>query len=474
MAYYHIDRTQRLIQSLGFLGESSNRDEPIAVHPHFYNQCNAFYSPFNAGLHFGDGGMGCPPDAAEDASIVVHEYGHALQDDAAPGWGLSAIPLQVEQARAIGEGFSDYLAGAVLGDTCIGGWGLVSGACLRTLDNDQVFPADFEACPDKPDGTEEEHCAGLIWGGALWDLAEALGGDDDARQLVLRLAVEANFYLAPTATFADNAAAVVQADVELYGGAHGATIESVFTARGITPAVTINDFAYYFLRLRHTFIGDLEVRLKVGTNIASPLCTELIWNHGGGSADDLLGYVSIAGSGCSAFFPPSESVPWHLEVKDTATGDIGTVAEFQLTMPDDSSRCVAPGVPLAIPDSSSAGVVATVDCTNQEVGQIFDMDGDGCSNIDELGSNPSLGGDRDPLDFWDFFEVSGDGLIDFNDALLILSLFGQGPGDLLYDPLFDRTAPDLAKPYRTAPAGDGIDFNDVLLNLSSFGHGCAP
>jgi hypothetical protein len=77
------------------------------------------------------------------------------------------------------------------------------------------------------------------------------------------------------------------------------------------------------------------------------------------------------------------------------------------------------------------------------------------------------------LDPWDFFEVSGDAMIDFNDTLLVLGSFGLGPGDPLYDPLLDRQAPDSEKPYLTAAAGDGIDFNDVLLNLGSFGHGCA-
>jgi uncharacterized repeat protein (TIGR01451 family) len=34
-----------------------------------------------------------------------------------------------------------------------------------------------------------------------------------------------------------------------------------------------------------------------------------------------------------------------------------------------------------------------------------DADGDGCSNEEELGSNPALGGQRDPSDPWDFYDV---------------------------------------------------------------------
>ena len=36
--------------------------------------------------------------------MIVHEYGHSVQDDQVPGFGTSL------EAGAIGEAFSDYLA----------------------------------------------------------------------------------------------------------------------------------------------------------------------------------------------------------------------------------------------------------------------------------------------------------------------------------------------------------------------------
>ena len=92
----------------------------------------------------------------------------------------------------------------------------------------------------------------------------------------------------------------------------------------------------------------------------------------------------------------------------------------------------------------------------------------------ELGADPLLGGDRNPADPWDFYDVTGDRRIDLNDTLLILEHFGHAhDGDVL-DPLLDRYAPDLAKPYRTASSTDGlgIDLTDALTNLASFGHDC--
>jgi hypothetical protein len=92
-----------------------------------------------------------------------------------------------------------------------------------------------------------------------------------------------------------------------------------------------------------------------------------------------------------------------------------------------------------------------------------------------LGTNPVFGGDRDPLDPWDFYDVTGDAAIDLADALLILDHFGHGPNDDPTDDLLDRYAPDPSKPYRTAEAlgtDVGIDLEDALLNLQSFGHKC--
>jgi hypothetical protein len=105
-----------------------------------------------------------------------------------------------------------------------------------------------------------------------------------------------------------------------------------------------------------------------------------------------------------------------------------------------------------------------------------DADGDGCSNAEELGNAANVGGQRDPLDSWDFFDVTGEGAIDLSDALTILNSFGLVPEDAEYNDGLDRVAPNAGKPWQTAPAaGDalGIDLQDALLNLQSFGHSCA-
>jgi hypothetical protein len=97
-------------------------------------------------------------------------------------------------------------------------------------------------------------------------------------------------------------------------------------------------------------------------------------------------------------------------------------------------------------------------------------DNDGCSDAEENGANPAHGGDRDPQDPWDFFDVTGDRTIDLADALAILSRFGL---PAVGNELFDRHVPNISESHRTAYAGNGIDLADVIANLQSFGHSCA-
>jgi hypothetical protein len=103
-----------------------------------------------------------------------------------------------------------------------------------------------------------------------------------------------------------------------------------------------------------------------------------------------------------------------------------------------------------------------------------DDDNDGCYDVDENGTMRELGGDRNSLDFWDFYDVTGDRAIDLSDALAILGLFGVEPDMPEYIDSYDRYSPNAPKPWRTAKSIDdfGIDLTDALTNLDSFGDGC--
>jgi glucose/arabinose dehydrogenase len=108
-----------------------------------------------------------------------------------------------------------------------------------------------------------------------------------------------------------------------------------------------------------------------------------------------------------------------------------------------------------------------------------DSDDDGCGDGTELGPQPTLGGDRNPLYFWDFFDVDDgsktgvlDGRVDLRDTLLILEHFGHNNDTDPIDATLDRAALNEAKPWQSSQATNGITLNDALANLAQFGHSC--
>ena len=181
--YASITGAQSLIQSLGFT-DANNRSIPVDVH--YYSLDNSFYSSADHALHFGDGGV----DDAEDADIVLHEYGHSIQDDQVPGFG-PGIRAAARSARASGLPGGDVLlnhGNATYQSTrryCVGDWDAVSynpfsganngSGCLRWTDGtDEGGGADIGEYCGSP---SEVHNDGRYWSAAMTCIFEGLGGN---------------------------------------------------------------------------------------------------------------------------------------------------------------------------------------------------------------------------------------------------------------------------------------------------------
>ena len=95
--YYHITAFQNYMQSIGVFG-ANQRVQELDAHG-LSGADNSHYVLSTMQIAYGDGGV----DDAEDADVVVHEYGHAIQHDIVPSWGGG-------DAGRMGEGFGDYLA----------------------------------------------------------------------------------------------------------------------------------------------------------------------------------------------------------------------------------------------------------------------------------------------------------------------------------------------------------------------------
>ncbi len=101
-----------------------------------------------------------------------------------------------------------------------------------------------------------------------------------------------------------------------------------------------------------------------------------------------------------------------------------------------------------------------------------DDDNDGCTDTEETGLDFNFGGERDPLLRWDFYDVTGDRVVDLTDTLDILAFFGDD-GVSPAANLRDRDALDPERLWAPHEANDGVDLTDAIINLASFGHDCS-
>jgi hypothetical protein len=219
MTYFHIDRAQRYIQDLGF-GRGGvrgiNKRTQRAVADAFRDD-NSYFSPLTRKIRYGSGGV----DDAEDADVIVHEYGHAIQDAQVRGFGYSY------QAGALGEGFGDYWAAVMSSrsrgtsnrdDVCIFEWDGVSwGRFVPAFNRNCGRRADGDKTRDQAEAScqFEIHCVGEFWSSALWDLRDVIGGR--AFDTIL---LSSQFMYATDERFDEAVGALIAADQALNGGAN--------------------------------------------------------------------------------------------------------------------------------------------------------------------------------------------------------------------------------------------------------------
>ena len=221
MAYYWITEAQKYIQSLGFgTTRPAVNKTSMRVRINQWGLDNSFATdhPRNE-LRFGKGGV----DDAEDAEVILHEYGHAIHFS-------QNFSFASEQAGAISEGFGDYWAVTVtnvLAPTpdapCVADWDSVSYTsttphCLRRVDRNLTYPKDLVG---------EVHADGRIWSRALWDIRVALG---HATADTIILQAQFDF---PGTDMPELARRMVATARLLYSSATADIVQAKFEERGI-------------------------------------------------------------------------------------------------------------------------------------------------------------------------------------------------------------------------------------------------
>ena len=199
MAYFWVNQAQEYLQSLGF-----GSTLPGIVHQPFdvkidqYGGDNSYQTDKPYRVRLGKGGV----DDAEDAEVIVHEYGHAVHASQVPGFGAS------EEAGSIGEAWGDYF-GVTVGLAADQQYGWPEAAdpsCPMDWDSTSYTDAphcirSFHTNMTVADKSGEVHHDGQIWSQALWEIRQgyvALGKTTAAWDTTL---IDSQFDYAPDTSF---------------------------------------------------------------------------------------------------------------------------------------------------------------------------------------------------------------------------------------------------------------------------------
>jgi hypothetical protein len=220
MCYYHVDAYQRYIQSLGFMNIMNGQ---LTVDPHGLNgQDNSHFVPQggNIRLGFGEGGV----DDAEDADVIVHEYGHALSYSAAPGTNGGT------ERTGLDEGIGDYIAASYSKGLYYALW-----KNIFTWDGHNEFWPGRSASTSMlyPPSTADLYLYGQIWATALMEIHDDIGRTAADRIFLESLSAhQLNMSLPQAATV------FLKSDSALYNGVHTAAIQRAFCNRNIWSGTT--------------------------------------------------------------------------------------------------------------------------------------------------------------------------------------------------------------------------------------------
>jgi zinc metalloprotease ZmpB len=224
--YYHLDTMQRYIQSLGY---TNLRNGPLKADPHGVNsQDNSHFVPagIDTRLGFGEGGV----DDAEDADVIIHEYGHALSDAGCPGCNAG------NERQGLDEGIGDYFAASYSRGISYTFW-----KNTFTWDgHNEFWPGRSASNPTMyPPGTSNIYVYGEIWASVLMELYPQIGKTNSDKVVLQSL-----YNNGASILLSDAALIIFDADTLLFNGAHHDAYQQAFCARGILSGTMMGQGCY--------------------------------------------------------------------------------------------------------------------------------------------------------------------------------------------------------------------------------------
>lgn len=217
--FYHITTFHTYIKSLGF---NTIMNYQIKIDTHALNdQDNSIFSPANfpPELFFGEGGV----DDAEDADVILHEYGHAISYSAAPGTNNGS------QRQALDEANGDFFASSY-------------SRFLNSYKWENVYSWDGhnEFWPGRTSKSNKHYPIDIvnnlysdaeIWSATMMEIWGDIG-----RQKIDELVIESMFGYFTNMSMTAAAHLLIQADSALNGGANYSPICYRLFNRGLVTS----------------------------------------------------------------------------------------------------------------------------------------------------------------------------------------------------------------------------------------------
>ncbi|MBU0519448.1 hypothetical protein KJ564_11000, partial [bacterium] len=252
MVYYHIDNIQRYFQNELQTPNANNRQQPCNVNG--TTEDNSWYSPFNGQITYGSGGV----DDAEDADVILHEYGHAMHDNMVFNWSGG-------HTGAMGEGYGDYLAGSYslsinqnFQPYWVFNWdGHNQFWAGRILNAPFHYPEDAN--------TGNIYHGGELWSASLmdvwWEIPDVIAWD--------RIILQHHFLIGYGALMEDAAEAILTTELALFNGFYRQIIVDNFEARGLILPSAV------YPQIAHEPLGDSEDTLAVEFEILADITSNI-------------------------------------------------------------------------------------------------------------------------------------------------------------------------------------------------------
>ncbi|TMQ08787.1 MAG: hypothetical protein E6J91_32350 [Deltaproteobacteria bacterium] len=165
---------------------------------------------------------GVQEDGDFDPTVIYHENTHGLSNRLVGGGATTC--LRALQSGGMGEGWSDWVAASFLNDPVIGAY--VTGNATVGIRQFSMAASPFTYDDIKNGTLAEVHAVGELWAATLWDVRTALGAATTEQLVVSGMKLTP---CNPSMLAARDA--ILQADVNLTGGANRCAIFGKFAGR---------------------------------------------------------------------------------------------------------------------------------------------------------------------------------------------------------------------------------------------------